>query len=306
MAMALLARRWTGCRTIFDIRGLLAEEYADAGIWPDGSLPFRAVKWIERTGARKADRVVVLTDRMRDWLVSEGLVTRDRVEVIPCCVDFQRFGASGRSGMSDMSDMSGMSDLAHRGRRFELVYAGAVSGLYLLDEMARFFLAVRELRGDAFLRILTPGDAPATARRLEALGVASSLFAIHSVRPEEVPDYLRAARAGLSFRKPTFSQIAASPTKIPEYLAAGIPVVCSGGVGDTDRLVTDEGVGVVLPGFAAAAHSAAAAQLLALCAEPDLHNRCLRAAETHFDLARVGGPRYRRVYEQLQQPLSVG
>ena len=29
----------TGCKLIFDIRGLMAEEYADAGRWNAGGLP---------------------------------------------------------------------------------------------------------------------------------------------------------------------------------------------------------------------------------------------------------------------------
>src|SRR5207248_8485886 len=107
--------------------------------------------------------------------------------------DFARFGASDPPDASEGTDPAA---------RFELVYAGAVTGLYLLDEIARFFLAVCELRPDAFLRILTVGDVREAAGRLESLGVARSRFVIGSARPEEVPGYLRNARAGLSFRKP--------------------------------------------------------------------------------------------------------
>src|SRR3954468_2343086 len=33
LATALVVRRVTGCRLIFDVRGLMAEEYVDAGRW---------------------------------------------------------------------------------------------------------------------------------------------------------------------------------------------------------------------------------------------------------------------------------
>ena len=58
MAMALLAQRFVRVKMIFDIRGLMAEEYADAGIWPHDSLRFRMVKKLERAGIRHADQIL--------------------------------------------------------------------------------------------------------------------------------------------------------------------------------------------------------------------------------------------------------
>src|SRR6185295_10524822 len=84
MAMAMLARTLAPCRTIFDVRGLMAEEYADAGVWREGSKVYRAVKWLERAGLRRADQVVVLTERMRAWLSESGQARAEKVTVIPC------------------------------------------------------------------------------------------------------------------------------------------------------------------------------------------------------------------------------
>ncbi|HEY0432198.1 MAG TPA: glycosyltransferase, partial [Pyrinomonadaceae bacterium] len=120
LAMALLAQRLKSCRLVFDIRGLMAEEYADAGVWKETSLPFRLIKWLERKGIRRADQIVVLTKRMRAWLVEQRLASAERVEVIPCCVDFQRF--------AEASDEKNASTA----NRFEVVYAGSVTGLYML------------------------------------------------------------------------------------------------------------------------------------------------------------------------------
>ncbi|MDT7809634.1 MAG: hypothetical protein QOJ70_3447, partial [Acidobacteriota bacterium] len=137
LAMALVARIFAPrCRIVFDVRGLMAEEYADAGIWAEGSLLFRAVKWLERVGLGRADQVIVLTEKMREWVVGSGLTDAEKVTVIPCCVGLSRF--------SERAEGTGES------KRFEVIYAGAVTGLYMLDEMARFFSALRELRADAF------------------------------------------------------------------------------------------------------------------------------------------------------------
>lgn len=284
LAMALLARPFARRPVVFDVRGLMAEEYADAGVWREGSPPFRVLKWLERAGLRRADRVVVLTRRMRDWVVEQGLASAEKIEIIPCCVDLSRYaGGEEKAG------------------RFEVVYAGSVTGLYLLEEMARFFREVRARRPDAFFRVLTRSDAGAASETLRRAGLDDADFHVGGVGAGEVPGVLRRARLGLSFRKPTFSQIAASPTKIPEYLAAGLPVVSNSGIGDTDELLGRERIGVLVREFDREALGRAAAEALKLADEPGVGARCEAAARAHFDLSTVGGPRYRNVYRRLSE-----
>lgn len=294
LAMALLAQRITRCRLIFDIRGLMAEEYADAGIWTETSAPFRAVKRLERAGIRKADQLVVLTKRLREWLIERGLKSAEQIEVIPCCVDFKRFDE--RVAIENVSAT----------KRFEVVYAGSVTGLYLLEEMGRFFLKIRERRPDALLRIMTKGVSAEASQRLLNVGLNEDDFWIGAVEPAAVPAYLRRAQLGLSFRKRTFSQMAASPTKVPEYLAAGLPVVCNAGIGDTDELVKTERVGIIVESFADAELAQAAAKALAFAAEPDIKARCVTVARHYFDLSEVGAARYRKVYQRLAAQERTG
>ena len=300
LAMALLARLVAPrCRVVFDVRGLMAEEYADAGVWAEGSLMFRAVKRLERAGLRRADQVVVLTERMREWVVGEGLAAAGKVTVIPCCVGLARFDAAGDAEGEDETVAVGAPV------RFEVVYAGAVTGLYLLEEMAGFFKALRALRADAFFRILTRAPAAEVSAKLRGAGLSEGDFSVGAADPSEVPAHLARARLGLSFRKPTFSQIAASPTKIPEYLAAGLPAVSNAGIGDTDALLERERVGVVVRGFSAADYEGAAARALALAEDPATRARCRQAARRFFDLAAVGGARYCEVYRRLGASLPA-
>lgn len=289
MAMALLAQWLIGCCVIFDIRGLMADEYHDAGIWSHRSLPFKLVKLLERTGIRKADQIVVLTCRMREWLLEQKLANAPKIEVIPCCVDFSRFDtATARGAIPDT-------------KRFELVYAGSVTGLYLLEEMGRFFLKLKERRSDAFLRILTSSSLSKAASVLERVGLSSDDFWVGYARPDEVPAYLHRAQLGISFRKPTFSQIAASPTKVPEYLAAGLPVICNYGIGDFDKLLEKEGVGVIVKSFNDRAYAEAVDHALVLATDTELRTRCVHTAHQYFDLLDVGRNGYRNLYQRISE-----
>jgi glycosyltransferase involved in cell wall biosynthesis len=305
MAMALLAKRWCNVRLVFDIRGLLAEEYEEAGVWKKNSPQFRAVQAIERAGLKHADQLIVLTRRLRDSLVERRLATADQIEVIPCCVDFERFQRSENNGQPTSTESRiDAQDPAMNPpptERFEVVSAGSVTGLYLLKEMGRFFLALKKQKPDAFFRILTMSSAANATAMLKAIGLDQKDFLISAVNPSEVPSYLRRARLGLSFRKATYSQIAASPTKIPEYLAAGLPAVCNAGIGDTEELLTSAQVGVIVRGFDEQSLAEAARDALALAEDPDVKARCVDVAYRYFDLAQVGGIGYRNVYGRVAE-----
>jgi glycosyltransferase involved in cell wall biosynthesis len=291
MAMALIAARITGCFLVFDIRGMMAEEYADAGVWAEKSITFRAIKMIERAGIRRADQLVVLTHSMRKWLRESGLTTGEKIEVIPCCVDFARY---------DQLD----NETNQEPGNFEVIYAGSVTGLYLLEEMAAFFVALRQHEPRAFLRILTMSPLDEATRRLVRAGVARENFWVGRVDAREVPHYLRRARVGLSFRKSTFSQLAASPTKIPEYLAAGLPVVSNAGIGDVDNLLESEGVGAVVRDFTPAEFERAARIALQLAADSKVRAHCVEVAHRYFDIKTIGANGYLNVYRRIANASS--
>ena len=160
----------------------------------------------------------MLTERFRSWLLGAGLVPPERITVIPCCTPMPPGDGASRTPAPE---------------RLEIVYAGSVTGLYLLEEMGQFVLALQTLRPGAFLRVLTWAPAIDVFERLRQTGLSPDHFWVGAAAPEDVKTYLRGAVGGISFRKGTFSQIAASPTKVAEYLAAGLPVVTNVGIGDS-------------------------------------------------------------------------
>jgi len=172
--IADLVRTWTGVPYVFDLRGLLAEEYADSGLWRRGGLLFRVTTAFEKRFIRNAAGVVVLTRRLQHELGEVGRT----VTVIPCAVDLAAF----RPMAPDQP------------RPFDLVYSGSWSGRYLTAEVLRFFRAFRAVKPDARLLLLLRS---ANGSHAFPEGVEC-----RSVRAEEMPAQLRQARAGLCFLPP--------------------------------------------------------------------------------------------------------
>jgi glycosyltransferase involved in cell wall biosynthesis len=286
MAMAVIAGWLTRGKTIFDFRGLVADEYVDAGIWKASSPVYRIFKAFERFALRRADQIVVLTEKMQTLLIEREAIPTQRIEVIPCCTDMSRYRPRTKETRSHSP--------------FIVVYAGSVTGLYLFQEMAELFLSIKKQWPDAVFQILTASSPDWPRRKLIELGLKEQAFEILSVQPEDIPKYLSHASVGLSFRKATYSQTAASPTKIPEYLAAGLPVISNAGIGDTDDMIRANRIGLVLSDLTADSYNKAAFELQSLLSDTSLSARCRETASTQFDLHTIGGTRYEKVYKKLQ------
>lgn len=296
--MGLWLKRLTGVKLLFDVRGLMAEEYVDGGAWTEGGGLFRLTKRVERSLLQGADGIVVLTHevkRLFDQWYSDELAGK-ALEVIPCCVDT----GSMRRRERELAP-TGSSEIVN------LVYAGKLGGWYPTREMVDFVVAAREFIPNLTWRVLTQSD----SRELREISAEQGLvgaMSIDRVAPEALPVEFAKARLGLCLYRRKHSAAACSPTKVAEYLAAGLPVVATAGIGDTDAVLTGGGresetscsaVGVLVTEPTEKAYMEAAMAMKRLLDDPDTPRRCRAVAEEHFDLQRVGWVRYRRIYEEL-------
>ena len=296
--MAALAKRRAGGRILFDIRGFMPEEYTDAGVWPEGGALYRGVKRVERFLFDSADAFVVLTEKAREILFPGRHDADEKgrpVEVIPCCVDFKRFRAADETPREELR-----RELKLEGRRV-VVYVGSFGGWYMAEETARLMALAYKQDPRTFALVLTQTPPEPIATRLRELGVPDESFHVGRAAPPDVPKYLKASDIAVSFIRACYSKLSSSPTKIAEYLAAGLPVVCNAGIGDVDEVIEGDRVGVVLRDFDDESFARALKEVEALRAEGNLSERARASAERRFDIERVGGAKYRRLYARLVQ-----
>jgi glycosyltransferase involved in cell wall biosynthesis len=293
-AMARLAARRLRVPFIFDLRGLLADEYVDAGRWSQGSLRYRLTKKAERHLLREADGLVVLTRVLERELagMSEALGAHLDLEVIPCCVDTAAY-RSAASHRGEERSRRGWQD------RRVMLYLGKLGGWYLVEEIARFFATARRRDPAVHLQVLTQSDPASLSEALVREGVPSDAYSIGRSLTDEVPRIAAAADVGLSLIRPCPSKRSSSPTKVGEYLAAGLPLVTTPGIGDCDTMVRDERLGVTLHEFTEEGRTRAVIQAQALLGDPTTRERCQAYAERELSLAGVGIPRYARLYRSL-------
>ncbi len=165
-----------------------------------------------------SDHVFVQSQRMKEDVCARG-ARPSRVTPVPMGIDpgmVRRFGRRDRS----------------RGGHFvTLVYLGVIAAERRLDVLVDMLALLR--RDGADVRLLIVGDAKSPEERLElerraqALGLDAYLRITGFLPREQALARAAAADIGLSPIFPTPVFLPASPTKLVEYLALGLPVVAN-------------------------------------------------------------------------------
>lgn len=298
--IALRLKQRFGLKMIFDVRGLMAEEYVDAGHWRKNNIPYRLTKTMEGRALAAADGVVTLTVKIWPVLKSwPGIAERNVIhEVVPCCADLELFRFSEEDRERRRKELE-------VGDRFLVVYSGSIDGWYLTEEMADFFAEfLRQNRAAHFLWLIPAGH-ERVQNLMKERDIPSEHFTIRGVTSQEVASYLSASDAGLAFIKPCFSKLASSPTKTAEYLACGLPLIINAGIGDSDSLVTEEKAGVLIHDLDQSGYATAALEIDRLAGLPDTRRRMREIAVRLFNLRTVGIDRYARLYERVLEDTSA-
>jgi len=215
----------------------------------------RCVDSREQLCAQDADAVITVSSLLTDLRLKQRA---KRVLVIPNGADFALFSQARRKVPHPPT----------------LVYMGSISPLWKID------LAIRALpelvRAVPRVRLLIAGYGPAEDD-LKALGrelgVAEHIEFLGRVEPCRLPRILAEADIGIATSSlgSTFRHYA-SPLKLTEYMAAGLPIIASR-VGQTEITMTEAGAGYLI-GESAQEFASAALRLLT---DKEEYARCSQA-----------------------------
>lgn len=278
-------------RFIFDMRGLWVEEKVDSGVLPEKGLIYITAKFIEKKIMLSADEIIVLTHALKDKL-NQSPYFKDRsgrITVIPACVDTKLFYPYNSAEKPDRLFKD----------KFVVSYFGSVGTYYNFLAVIDFYKALSLKFKNAHLLIMLNMLPGYVREELERNGIPSERYHLDSVSYEEVPKWLRASDVSLIFYNRRHSREGCSPTKFAEYLACGLPVVINSGIGDTDKIIKEYKLGVVIDDFGEESYMSAVDELSRLMEErASLSDRCRRAAKDLFSLD-MGISKYLDIYKRL-------
>ena len=294
--IGLKLKHRTGVKFLFDMRGFWADEKRDGGAWKEGHPVFsRVYKYYKKKEAQYlkfADHIISLTEagrrEMSQWPAYNAIVP---VSVIPCCADMDLFSLNDSEQRAAARNLLGIAS-----GRFVLSYLGSVGAWYMLDEMLKFFVALKRKYPDALFLFITHSDPLMIRKKANEHGLKEGDLLIREARRKEVPGMIKASDINISFIKPVYSKISSSPTKLGEVLSMGIPVIVNAGVGDVEEIVRVTGSGIAVKGFDDATLKETVEKIPELLLRDGKRIRELSASI--FDLQK-GIARYEQVYREL-------
>lgn len=230
-AAAALARA-RGARFLLEVRDLWPDSAVAMGLIGDPRA-IAAARRVEAFCYRRADRIVALTEGIRDGLLEQG-VSAAKVVLITNGVDLE-LADGARPAPAPVSDDA-----------FVAMYVGA-HGTY--SSLETVLDAAAELRDAPQVRVVLVGNGdrkPALVAAARRRGLDNVAF-VDPVPKREVPSWLaRADACVLPYQdRPLFA--GALPNKAFDYLGAARPIVASAPAGELTRMVERAGCGLAVP-----------------------------------------------------------
>ena len=214
LIVAAAVPKLLGAKVIFDVHDLSDDMFAMRfGSRRGAGFLDRILRLLETAATRFADFVITVHEPYRDELVRRG-VPAEKTTVVMNTVDERLLPPARRT---------------KQGHGFRIVYHGTVTPPYGVNLLVEAVAMLAADVPDARLEIYGDGDAVPEIRRLiESFDISDRVAVSARYVPHaEVLDRVQRASVGVIPNLPVrFNRLALS-TKLFEYVALGVPVVCA-------------------------------------------------------------------------------
>ncbi|AXV66459.1 glycosyltransferase [Pseudoalteromonas lipolytica] len=227
--------RAKGVKIIYDSRSILFSEVSSkAGI--SSSFKSFFIKLIEGYSIKKADFLFAVSNSMSSWI--EENMSRKPDLVIPCTCNTDIFKPSSEVKYT-LRESVGWNQVDT-----VLVYSGGLSHWQRSEDIINLFSSLCKLDCNYKMLFLT-NDINAAEALFNKYEILKSSYLIKKVPHKEIPKWLNVADYSLVLRSKNLLNFVASPIKIAEYLACGIPVIYTSHIGDYSQLIAKSDAGIL-------------------------------------------------------------
>jgi glycosyltransferase involved in cell wall biosynthesis len=266
-------------KVIYDNRGVYIDELIEINKWKKNGIKEKIFRQIEYLVERYCDKIVVVSNYFKTYLLKKHKKNISlKIDVI-----------SNRT----LIDMA--IDITQKySNKIVLVYSGSFAIWQNSVELKKLFFQALNIFDDVMFKIISYEP-----DKFQTLFSADSELLdkinIDCVEPQKVKDELRKCNCGILLRENNLINNVSSPLKFAEYLAAGLPVLLSEGIGDTESIIKKYNVGIVVKNNN---YIIALKELKHLLNDKDLYHRCLRTADREFNID-FSFKQYQKIYDEL-------
>ena len=199
-----------------EVNGLIAEEIRIMGL--GNRISLRVMYWIERFNMSKADKLIVVTSKLKEVLQEEYQVPGDKIVVIPNGANTDLFQPMDAAKAREILNLNQSNDY--------VCFVGSLYPWQGLEYLIKSTPLILQECPDT--RFLIVGDGPMKQELInlaEQVGVSENMTFKGMVPYPKVPQYINASAVCVVLRAEAKS--GHSPLKLYEYMACGKPVVAT-------------------------------------------------------------------------------
>lgn len=274
MIMGAIVKIITKRKLISELHGITPEERIIAGIWKKESVKYRIAKLLEKKCIEFSDHIFVVSNAFKEYII--GTYKCPPIDVIPCVVNIYKFyfDSEKREIMRKKYDLQ---------NNFVVVFNGSFAPWDLLSEILSYSGTFKNKIENVHFLILTQNKTK-VLELLSIYGLHKNDFTVISLSHEEVPSYLVMGDIGLIWRDRSIATRVSSPMKFAEYLACGLPILATDGIGDISQLIETYKVGSIVDLSSIDSTTKAIDRILAMIRldNKKLRERCIDVAREHF------------------------
>lgn len=287
-----LAALGLGVPLVYEIRSSWEDAAVSSGKTTEGSMRYRASRWLETLTAKAADQIVVICDGLLQDLRRRG-IPEDRLTVVGNAIERTSLPPPERAEVDDLRRRLNLSG------RTVLGFFGSFFRWEGLPTLIRALPILKESLPDVAVVLAGGGeDEPELRRLADELHVADDIRFVGRVPHSEVPGYYAMADFMVFPRRPIRIAEMVTPLKPLEAMHAGTVVIASD-VGGHRELIEDGVTGVL---FEPDNPAALAAAVLGAARDPALCERLARRASAYVTEERTWermAERYLDVYGRV-------
>lgn len=265
-------------KIIFDNRGVFIDEEIYKGNWKENTTKVKYARKIKKWLYINCDIMVVVSNAFKEHIIKSLPHLEKKIKVIGNSTDLEKRFPNISVSKSE---------------RIKAVYSGSFAAWQQKDELinlCKYSLAKYENLDFIFItydniKLDEYFDKEIIEKRISLINSSSV----------EVSKYMIEGSFGILLREKSIVNKVASPLKFAEYLACGLPVLVSEEVGDTQSLINNYGVGVVIKENN---YEKAIDEIIKLSKKEDIKVRCRETAKSEYNL-NTSFEKYINIYNSI-------
>jgi glycosyltransferase involved in cell wall biosynthesis len=269
-------------KIIYDNRGVYIDEKIYKGHWNANGIKEIVTRKLEKLLIKKCTAQVVVSNYFKSYIIEKNLqYTTNIKEKTFVITNGTKIDESRIFIEKDRSRITG-------------VFVGSAAKWQNLDGVINLIKISQNINKSLYFKIISY-NIEVFENAIKQSGLDNSRIELMHVESHKIQAIIASSSFGVLLREDNLINNVASPLKFAEYLSAGLPILISKGIGDTEEVIKKYNIGVIVENEF---YEEGLKSMIELLKDEDIHNRCIHIAKKEFNINN-NFEKYKMLYNKI-------